>query len=255
MWYDTEEKERRRSPKACRLRPDVCLEVTDRHDNAPKRFTFAIDAKYRNYPGYYYRKERELHGVDTVFDLDLLITAKEKYYERLGCDAAFVIHSDCNKNYEDWGGGSSKQNSWPRPEHHYGAVFSNPSNTQNLRKLLKCFLMYHMDIKNICWSCRSEIEERNVLSKSNWVEEEQYDELGHRIGTHKKDNGRQPVGYDYLCNQCQHSWTRTWCMNTDIDLEDRKREHRILKIGNDIFHDKSIKGCICPSCGNGTQKQ
>ena len=250
LWYDTEERERRSG--ASRLRPDIYLEVTDsKADNLAEPLTFAVDAKYRKYPGYYYQAERHRHGVDTVFDLDLLITAKEKYHERLGCDAAFVVHSDPHGSYEDWGGGPDKQNHWPGPEHHYGAVPANPSNTNSLRKLLKCFLMYHMGIENICWSCRSEVKERKDLSKPNPIPTLQYDEAGRVTGIHSVDIGRKPIGHDYICGDCQRSWIRTWCSNAQFSLEDRMLEHKILKIGADNFHASNQKGTICPSCGDG----
>lgn len=250
LWYDTEEWKRR--PGASSLRPDIYLELTDnKTSNRGGPFMFAIDAKYHSYPGFYMKPERQKYDVDTVFDLDLLITAKEKYYGKLGCDAAFVVHSDANERYTYWGGKPYKQGDhWPM-EHHYGAVFANPSYTNNLRKLLKCFLMYHMDVENICWSCRNIIEERNILSASNWVATEQYDEAGRVVGTHKLDVGKQPVGRDYLCDYCQRSWVRTWCGDRSFTLEDRMIKHKILKIGNDNFHSRASKGIVCPSCGNG----
>jgi hypothetical protein len=251
LWYDTEERERH--PGESRLRPDVYIEVADsKHGSKSKPLTFAIDANYRSYPGYYYRKERDLHGVNTVFDLDLLVTAKKKYRGRLRCNAAFVVHSDSYAKYTQWGGGPDELGNWPGPEHCYGAVFANPSSTNNLRKLLKCFLMYHMGIENICWACRNEVKEREDLSKSNWVQTEQHDEMGRVTGIHSVDIGRKPVGHDYLCGDCQRSWTRTWCRNAEFSLEDRILKHRILKIAVDNFHDLNQKGTICPTCGDGT---
>ena len=247
LWYDTEERQRRQG--GSRLRPDIYLEIKDSAIRGSKK-CFAVDAKYRSYPGYYMKPEREQHGVKDVFDLDLLVTAKKSYRGRLACDAAFIVHPDhSNKDFEYWGG-DDKYGKWP-VDHRYGAIFANPSDTSNLRRMLKCFLMYHMDVHNTCWSCRNEIAERNVLSKSDWVETTQYDDRDKPTGTHKIDVGRQPVGHDYLCDICQTSWTRTWCMNPKIDVEKRKIEHRILKLGRDDFHDKSHKGCICPTCGNG----
>lgn len=244
IWYDTEERQRRREGSS--LRPDIYLEIEDRASGKDKK-CFAVDAKYRSYPGYYMKPEREKHGVKDVFDLDLLVTAKENYCGRLACDAAFIVHPHDNTEFVYWGGSPYKpDNKWP-VEHRYGAVFATPSDTSNLRRLLKCLLMYQMDIHNLCWSCHSEIKEQNVLSKSKRVQIK----LSDGSGVETIDIGQRPVGYDYLCDRCQHSWTRTWCMNPNIDIEDRKLEHRILKIGNDNFHNKSQRGCVCPTCGNG----
>lgn len=247
LFYDT----LRSTKMGKNLRPDLFIEITeDDSKGKGKMMSFAIDAKYHSYPGFYMRPEREKHGVATVFELDLLITAKAKYYDKLGCDAAFVVHSEDNAKYTYWGGRAYGTQDLP-PEHHYGAVFANPSDTSNLRKLLKCLLMYHMRIEDVCWSCRVSVEKRNVLSKSNWVPTKQHDEAGRVIGIHQVDIGRQPVGNDYFCNDCQRSWMRTWCSNPNYPLQDRQLKHRIMKVGKDDFHDKNTKGIICPSCGDG----
>ena len=250
LWYDTEEWKRR--PGASNLRPDIYLEVTDsRTSNKAKPFMFAIDAKYHSYPGFYMRPEREKHGVDTVFDLDLLIIAKEKYHGKLGCDAAFVVHSDANEEYTYWGGRpyplvkngsqSKARDFWP--EHHYGAVFSNPSNTRNLRRLLNCFLMYHVDIEGICWSCRREVEPQQKFY-SGPLSCYQYDDAGNKVGVDTIYTELKLVGREYHCADCQRSWTRTWCRDD--------KEHKLYKIGGDSFHSRDGLGhMICATCGDG----
>ena len=40
--------------------------------------------------------------VNTVYELDLLGTAKTKYWEELGSKAAFILHSD-SPDYDFWG--------------------------------------------------------------------------------------------------------------------------------------------------------
>ncbi len=237
LWYDTEESKRR--PGASQLRPDIYLEVTD--SNTGRRYSFAIDAKYHSYPGYYMREEREKHGVSTVFDLDLLVTAKEKYYKKLGCNAAFVVHSDSNINYTYWGGNLYKPgDDWP--DHRYGAVFAKPSDTSNLRKLLKCFLMYHVGIEDICWLCRSEIYPKTTSERSERVYDAEHN-------YYERQTVQKPLrGSKYECLICQQSWMRQWCSG--------KGKHKLLKIGADTFHVPAAIGSqvgdvACPSCSNG----
>lgn len=251
LWYDTAERERH--PGTSRLRPDIYLEVTDsKISDRHKPFMFAVDAKYHSYPGFYMRPEREKYGVDTVFDLDLLITAKEKYHGKLGCDAAFVVHSDANERYTYWGGRPYKQgdrwpldkqgNRWPL-DHHYGSVFANPSDTSNLRRVLKCFLMYHIDIESICWSCRREIESREKFY-SGPQKHYQYDVNGNKVGVDTVYVEQKLIGREYHCGYCQSLWMRTWCSND--------REDKIYKIGLDSFHSRDGSGrMICPTCGDG----
>jgi len=246
LFYDTQ----RRTKTGSNLRPDLFVVVSDstKADNVKH---FAVDAKYHSYPGYYMRPERDKHGVDTVFDLDLLITAKEKYRGTLRCDAAFVVHSDSNANYTYWGGSpyktankkarSGQEDVWP--EHHYGSVFASPSDATNLRKLLKCFLMYHLDADNICWSCNTEVEPHQMFY-SGMLPYKQYDATGNVVGIERVQVEKEPVGRGFQCEKCQRSWTRTWCR--------RNKEHKIYKIGADSFHSRDGLGrMICPTCGDG----
>lgn len=249
LWYDTEEW--KRCPGASSLRPDIYLEVTDnKGSNRGRPFMFAIDAKYHSYPGFYMKPEREKYDVHTVFDLDLLITAKEKYHGKLGCDAAFVVHSDANEEYTYWGGKppaavangaqSGIGDLWP--EHHYGAVFSNPSNTRNLRRLLKCFLMYHAGVESLCWSCQNEIDAETTYESSEKVYDAEHNH-------YKTQTVQKPLsGSRYDCSTCQRSWLRQWCSG--------KGKHKLLKLGPDTFHSPAETGSeignvACPSCTSG----
>lgn len=239
LWYDTSQPAKTGS----NLRPDLFIKITD-SAQAGKIMFFAIDAKYHSYPGYYMKPEREKHGVSSVFDLDLLVIAKEKYHKRLQCNAAFVVHSDSNGDFTDWGDKPCKQkDQWPM-EHRYGAVFANPSDTSNLRKLLKCLLMYHMDIENICWSCRCEVKSTDK-SVTNFTQHTQYED-GVPVGTAQVPEGQRLVGRNYVCTNCFRSWYRTWCSNPLAN-----NDHTILKLGLDSFHSRDGSGhMICPTCGN-----
>jgi hypothetical protein len=196
----------------------------------------ALDVKYRNYLNqeYVFAEDRELYEVNTVFEADLLGTAKMKYHNGLGYDAAFVLHSDSRPEYTFFGGvpfhtmplrekNLGVKEWWPG--HKVGAVGITPSHSKNLDDLLRCFLMYHMKLVSVCWnpSCHS------VLSIEN--------------GGMKKQPGYQ--GDYYQCPHCGEFWVGQVCSGP--------LHHHLVKMGKDSFHKVSAQNewnCVCPVCGD-----
>jgi hypothetical protein len=211
------------------LTPDVMIVVTARG----KQFRFALDAKYRRYETQSTRNrdERAKYPVDTVFELDLLGTAKMKYMNASGCDAAFVLHSDPDPRFTFWGSEPLpvnphreryfKQPYWPA--HRFGAIHASPVQSQNLERLLRCLLMYHAKVEDVCWPCRYKLTVANggITKNAEWV------------------------GDYYQCPDCGRFWIGTVCHGSE--------HHRLIKMGKDSFH-KTKPGqdwqCICPACGD-----
>ncbi len=210
------------------LRPDLRLEVSDSASKKPDKSTrFVIDAKYRTYNGMHdidfeKKPHEKMFEEKKPYNYDLLVTAKMKYCDALESKAAFIVHSDQNPKYTFWGGEPPERLPYRErmvrsrgaymPEHSFGAVYAGPLNVVNLEKLLKCFLMYHMGIDNICWACK-------------------------RVVTERKEDGT------YHCATCSKSWTSTRCNSNS--------EHRILKLEAHTFHSASSDGSgryKCPEC-------
>lgn len=231
------------------LRPDAYLDIHfDRHgevetiaQHTSEHFQFAFDAKYRCYGalrGSDFRKEevQEYNGLH--FFLDLLETAREKYFEGLDSDAAFVIHSDPEwdsywgeKPVEDLPGGEAQPGAEGFVNHRFGSIFSTPDGDeegiQRIERLLRCVLMYHCKIDAYCWTC------------GEWVAPKQVTKGG--------EESQKGKGLLYQC--CDRFWIVTNCTGNE-----KGNKHRLVKF-NDPFHatdeDKDSKwSCICPKCGD-----
>jgi hypothetical protein len=204
-------------------RPDVFLKVRTLDG---KTASFAMDAKYRRYDAPLhgdYLKLANDHQLTSFFALDLLHTAKSKYYQQLNSTAAFILHSDARvPNY--WGGdlvvrtfaGLDAPEVNEYPGHRFGAISVVPNKPQSLITLFECFLRYHLGSLSTCWTCR-----RTVLPTKN---------------------GRG-VGDYYLCDVCTSFWIVSWC---------RLHGHRLVKLGTHSFHltEDTPWKCKCPQCGD-----
>jgi hypothetical protein len=210
------------------LNPDIVMII--KSPRGTKRIV--LDAKYRNYAAQsgYERDKQVKFGVNNCFELDLFGTAKMKYLDALGFDASFILHSDRNPIYTVFGSEpfdstperELKLNESYNPAHRIGAIYMSPSNLNNLEKLLRCILMYHSGIEEICWPCQNQLTVEN--------------------GGLTKHEGYK--GDYYQCTDCGRFWIGTHCGNNSL--------HRLIKLGSESFH-KTIKGndwlCICPKCG------
>jgi len=221
-----------------RLRPDLFMEISACSGNADasegadvRTERFAVDAKYRRYA-----KQREAtpadraaYGAETVFEADLLGTAKMKYRDALECQAAFIVHSDPDRRFRFWGGepmGKTPAGEKGRfyPAHHFGTVFGTPRDITGLEMLVHCLLTYHMQIEDVCWPCRRIVDQ---------VE----DQAG---------RWRKSVGHCYQCPSCRRFWVRTWC---------QQHGHYLVKMGAQTFHSQKdgVPGIYaCPQCGDET---
>lgn len=213
-----------------RLTPDVLIELSARD----RLFRFALDAKYRRYGQQRVsEKDRLKYGVDSGFEMDLLITAKMKYLDALACDAVFVVHSDSGGMFTKLGNDrmdppphrerGQQQGYWPA--HRFGALFASPMNLGNLERMLRCLLMYHAGLDDICWPCGNKLTEQND----------------------GKNKGKQPdwKGDYYQCPDCGRFWISTICQG--------REHHRLIKMGRDSFHKTMLNKewlCICPACGD-----
>jgi hypothetical protein len=210
------------------LTPDITLKIKA----GASTKNFALDVKYRNYESLKnkFQDQREKYKIGTTFELDLLGTAKMKYHDGIGYDVAFVLHSDPNPIYTIFGAEpfkpaphrqrNDKNEWWPR--HEVGAVCITPSHSKELDKLLRCFLMYHMGVVDICWNCHS------LLTKGHGMTEyESY------------------VGNYFQCPDCGEFWISQRCGN-------KNGHHRLVKMGKSSFHKTSPQNdwnCTCPACG------
>lgn len=222
------------------LRPDVWIEILL---NGREQFYFAIDAKYRRYKAKMPETYSNDNGIRTFFDLDFLITAKRKYKESLGTTAAFIVHSDSTSpQFTEWGGrqlkdiqvlnaplSSSEQETFP--DHQYGTIFASPNKEgiSNLKRLIKCILMYHCKAYDICWHCR-----KNIVP-------EKVDKYG--------SPSNKGVGDAYQC--CGEFWVKTNCQGRIS--RDSGYKHTLLKLGRSSFHQINPQdewACVCPKCGD-----
>lgn len=198
---------------------------------------FVLDIKYRNYI-----KQRTSEGdkqrkynVHSLFELDLLGTAKMKYLNGLEYDAAFCVHSDPNKIYTTFGAEpffaaplrERELQETYYPAHQVGAIYITPHHQENLDKLLRCFLMYHIGLEAICWSCHLQLtEENNGMKKQSKLK-----------------------GDYYQCPECGQFWIGQNCGHP--------QHHRLIKMGRNSFHKISAENewnCSCPACGEASNE-
>jgi hypothetical protein len=213
--------------KGGKYQPDVFLEFEGR---SAVRHRFAIDAKYRNYRSEQlqqrYRKDLLDTGSNSVYEWDLLHTAKRKYLDDLDCQAAFIVHSDL-ETPDYWGGDDHVRPGTPDPlpritefpGHRYGSIGLVPERTTPLVTLLRCMLMYHMGIVDICWKCRRRV---------------------------RREKNERRVGWHYLCDSCSLFWIETWCFG--------EVKHPLIMFGRQSFHETKPSDdwfSKCPKCGAG----
>jgi hypothetical protein len=206
--------------------PDVVIET----EHEGRKHMFALDAKYRNYADQpLLVREAKKYDVVSNYEIDVLGTAKQKYLDGIGYDAAFVVHSDSGQGYTYFG--ETTFEPIPHREraaglpghagHRYGAVYAAPRRTRNLEKLLKCLLMYHAGWYDICWTCR-----RRLVPETG----EQWQPAG-RVSTY------------FQCKYGHGFWAISHCAG---------KRHRLIKIGADSFHQVArddVWNCTCPECG------
>ena len=205
-----------------RFRPDIWL--TFRVDGSDP-FEVALDAKYRRYSVPLSelraddRRRAETHGA--FFLADLQGTSIDKYYRGLRAVASFILHTDEDPRYEYWGERPLHAGG-PSAAHRYGSlpVRPNAAGERNLRKLVRCLLMYHLHQDDLCWSCGRKLTGKRVYG-------------GHR-------------GLVYQC-ECGDPtfWVVSQCRG--------HRKHRLIKLGPDSFHAINPQrpyDCGCPECGD-----
>lgn len=206
------------------------LDVVTEHNG--ERHRFAIDAKYRDYAAQpLFQGDAKKYGYETTFDNDVLGTAKQKYLNGIGYEAAFVVHSDAVGKYTYFGDTLFPVKSHREeaaglpayPGHRYGAVFAVPWKTGNLERLLKCLLMYHAGWYDICWICR-----RRLLCE-----------------THEQWNPPGRVSTYFQCKHGHGFWAISHCQGPE--------KHRLIKLGEESFHRTkpgNVWNCECPECGD-----
>ena len=225
--------------------PDIWLEVARGRGETHR---FALDPKYYNFEeASHKKKELEYFGFSkdrfgSLFFLELLVTAGAKYHCGAGASAAYILHSDSRERYTYWGGSRASTlpnfqypnfETIPKAEqfdptkftnHCYGAVYAVPANANSVfRRLLRCFFMYHMEIYNVCFSCRKKLIPERV--------------------PHKRNAESFGVGESYHCPSCQDFWVTSRC----------QRGHPLLKFGDESFHETESGRpwkCRCPRCGD-----
>jgi hypothetical protein len=237
---------------AKQMRPDVALKITVGN----KIFAFAIDAKYRRYeeqPVEEREKKKFGEDIGNKFNVDLLGTAKMQYLNGLGIHAAFVVHSDPKEQFTFWGGDRLFDNNMPHreraiglaefwPGHRFGAVFASPLQPDNIQQLLKCILMYHCELHDICWNCRKRLCLENGGARLDWKKKPQGMSEQEAIAKLRKGG----VVY-YQCPDCDAFWIRQMCFG---------KGHLLIKLGRESFHtfSKNRPGNpwlnICPKCGS-----
>ena len=220
------------------LKPDLLVEIST---SGQKPMRFALDAKYRRYGQQYAsHKEQLVYGVSTKFEADMLGTAKMKYRDGLGSQAAFIVHSDPDPRFGFWGSKPwdktpAGENTPHYPGHHFGAVFAAPRDLGGLEMLINCLLMYHMQIEDVCWPCRRTVAPIEDLPPPRWDPRTQ------------REVRRASLGNCYQCPDCQRFWVRTFC---------QRNKHYLVKMGTQTFHDPKprVPGMYaCPQCGDQTR--
>jgi hypothetical protein len=243
-----------------KLWPDIWLEILVDRNRALK---FAIDAKMRRYGSQAIDtlgdrdKVAKKYGVDldTVFKVDLLGTAKREYLNGLGLTAAFIIHSDPDPRYTFWGAMPYEHlpererrmgiaSYWPG--HKFGAVFASPTQPRYIYRLLKCILMYHCGLHDICWNCRKRTTFENGGARLDWKAKPKSMSEKQAIAV-LNANARRGGAVYYVCPDCGTSWIFQRCLG---------RGHPLIKLGDDSFHARSRKypmkpwRNLCPQCGS-----
>lgn len=264
------------------LRPDVLLTIKyDGHE-----YSFALDAKYRSYDKPCVGKsELQLYGVDNSFDHDVLGVAKMKYLDVLNLMAAFIVHTDNRPQYTFFGQepfhctperqavaiekGVLQRHRWSKlareadfnidqegkvwPEHRFGAICATPLQPGNLHKLLKCFLMYHARIVNVCWHCRKRLTVENDGAHTEPSRDRDVRELSverEQDQVTRIEKGQIQGAVYYLCPYCGDFWVLQRCYG---------QKHPLMKLGTDSFHAPSriqsgeVWVNLCPACGSDLQ--
>lgn len=216
---------------ARQLTPDIVLDLE--WPARQERFKLVLDAKYRRYaevPPVRFEQKRQF-GVETPFEEDLFGVGKMKYYDALCPAAAYILHSDPDPQYTVLGNDRlavaplrerslGMQGWWPG--HRIGAICVTPKRLDHLEQVIRCFLMYHAGLVDVCWRCG------RVLTEEN------------------EGRSRQPgwQGDYYQCG-CGNFWIVQVCQN--------RAHHTLIKLGRDSFH-RTMPGnvwqCVCPECGD-----
>ncbi|MBN2392659.1 MAG: hypothetical protein JXR84_18155 [Anaerolineae bacterium] len=159
----------------------------------------------------------------------MLGTAKQKYYDGIVYDAAFIVHSDPDTRYTYFGDipferiphREAAAHLSAYPDHRYGAIFAVPGKTTNLERLLKCLLMYHAGWYDICWICQRRMTENG----------------------HERWKSRGQATY-FQCKYGHGFWAISNCQGID--------KHTLVKLGEESFHrtKDNIWNCVCPKCGD-----
>ena len=261
------------------LRPDVLLTVKyDGHE-----YRFALDAKYRSYDTLCVpESELRSYGVDNTFEHDVLGVAKMKYFDVLNLTAAFIVHTDNRPQYTFFGqepfhriperqavalerdvlqrlhwqkiipeaGLNIDQQGSVWPAHCFGAVCATPLRPGNLHRLLKCFLMYHARIINVCWYCRKRLTVENGGAHTQPGRDKDVRELSvekEQDLVIKIERGQIRGAVYYQCPDCGDFWILQRCYG---------QKHPLLKLGPDSFHAPSriqpdnLWVNLCPACGS-----
>lgn len=210
------------SGESRQFKPDIWL--TFRVDGSSP-FEVALDAKYRRY-GVPLAELREVDRTraekyGSFYLSDLKGTAVNKYYRALRSVASFVLHTDEGSQYEYWGERPLTPGG-PSVAHRYGSipVRPNAAGERNLRKLVRCVLMYHLRLDDLCWSCGQRLSGKRVYG-------------GHRGLVYQCDCGDPTF---WVISQCRGH-----------------RKHRLIKLGTESFHaihPERPFDCGCPECGD-----
>jgi PD-(D/E)XK nuclease superfamily len=217
------------------LRPDVSLSISV---DKGKKHLFALDAKYRSgidLPDYLPEKKK-IYG--TLFNVDLLGTAKTDYLDKLDSAMSFILHSD-EKEQQYWGERPLAAHGIVRPNqepdhqpvgHRFGAVLLKPGfkGRNTLKKLLRMVLMYHLKISDICWTCGSQVSPQPVNEKG--------------------EASFFGKGRAYQC--CDQFWVVSNCQGLP-KTKTPQAKHYLVKWGNQSFHATEADdhwACICPEC-------
>lgn len=95
--------------------------------------------------------------------------------------------------------------------------------------MLRCILVYHARLDDVCWTCRSRVPAEQVNNE------------GEATG--------KGVGALYRC--CDRFWIVTNCTGDPRGTTIRK--HYLVKYGRDSFHrtkEEDPWSCVCPECGD-----
>lgn len=206
-------------------KPDIWLSF---EVNGGEPVTFALDAKYRNYLApistlpEWNRIDAKTHG--SYFLGDLIGTAAKKYYYALHTRAAFILHTDERREFKHWGDRPLRSNS-RFVAHQYGSVGVRPNaeGTRHLDTLVRCLLMYHLELNCHCWQCGQAIDGKTV------------------------SDGKVGRAYQCTCGDPTF-WIVSSCT----------RGHPLVKLGKRSFHQTHSENdyaCTCPVCGDALRER